>query len=152
MNSKSGVDDYPSNIYNVNYIATWSVKERKSSFHNSSIACDRTENEINDRDSAKHSLEADPVQSGSFKLWLQGKLRLSNSSLEPKKIVFPTPPVLCHPLREAEFLLYLGSSQYYLLLDPTLTHYKNRKYLAFLMLLLTHTAIFTGAWQTRGKQ
>lgn len=44
MKSNSDVDDYPLDIYNVNYIATWSDKERKSSsFHSPPIARDRTE-------------------------------------------------------------------------------------------------------------
>lgn len=44
MKSNSDVDDYPLAIYNVNYIATWSDKERKSSsFYSPPIARDRTE-------------------------------------------------------------------------------------------------------------
>lgn len=75
LNSNSDVDNYPSGIYNVNYIATQSDKERKSSsFRSPSIGL---KNEISNRDFGKHSLEADPMQLGSLKLWLQGKLRLT---------------------------------------------------------------------------
>lgn len=44
VNSNPDVDYYPSEIYNINYNATWNDKDRKSSFCSPSIAHHRAEN------------------------------------------------------------------------------------------------------------